>query len=375
MTDRIIQVPQRVLTCEQGIDVSIVRKGSKNSKRIILPVDISPVDEFVDQGIVEGVFPGACYSIGNARGFVTRSRGRIRYDRDAAAVDPETLWDLASLTKVVGTTAAAMVLHDEAILELDSPLASLIPEFGDERITIRNLLLHNSGLPASHPNPTSFTSPQELMRDIIGLKLAYETGTDCVYSDVGFVLLGEALSRLAGQPLEELFASRVFTPIGMEVTGFNPVQRERCAPTEPVEPWRTHESYWTTGEVHDPTAAVLGGVAGHAGLFSTIADVSKFMQSMLALHANSLFVRRASAKSSRALGWDTPSAGSSAGTRLGPHSFGHTGFTGTSLWADPDRDLFAVLLTNRVHPTASNVAIKSFRPAFHDLVVESVDRA
>lgn len=336
---------------------------------------------------MDGVAPGGCYAVGTADSCSFGSFGGHFYSSDAPAVSLDTVWDLASLTKVVGTTTAAMILHERGLFDLDCPVAAILPEFGangKEEITARHLLLHNSGLAASLGNSIDLRSPGQVYETVWNQRPLYEPGRATVYSDVGFVALGRLVEVLAGSTLDSYLQDRIWLPLKMEDTTFFP-DPARCPPTEPIEPWRRLlrpelTGDWIIGQVHDPTAAVMGGVAGHAGLFSTVTDLAKFMQFMLnrgvglvAGETVDLFIRQGSPSSSRALGWDTPSEGSSAGTRLGPRSYGHTGFTGTSLWANPDRGLFAILLTNRVHPTASNLKIKEFRIEFHDAVVEAFE--
>jgi CubicO group peptidase (beta-lactamase class C family) len=348
---------------------------------------LGAVDGVIAAAIENRATPGACYAVGTGSGLSINAIGHLSYDEGAQPTRKDTIWDIASLTKVVGTTAGAMVLYDSGDLELDWLVADFIPAFRDrgrEAITIRNLLLHNSGLPASHPSPTRFENPRELLDDILDLPPAYERGTVSVYSDVGFIALGLVLEKLTGQKLDEFLRTRIFERLGMLDTTFNPdaARRSRCAPTEPVEPWRqrlrgqtSRSGSWTRGEVHDPTAAVLGGVAGHAGLFSTAQDLARFVSellwgSLIPRSTVDLFTSRQSVENSRALGWDTPSEGSSAGHRFVGKSFGHTGFTGTSIWADPEAGVFTVLLTNRVHPTATNQAIRELRVAFNDAVMD-----
>lgn len=311
--------------------------------------------------------PGAAYAVGSSESCRVGGLGAFTYEASARRVGLETLWDLASLTKVVATTPVAMRLVERGVLDLDLRIADVFGEFGDadrRSITVRNLLLHNSGLPASLPTDQI----GEVRLAALNQALVYPTGADTVYSDVGFILLGFVLEALCRAPLDELVDAEVLGVLGMEGTLFRPVQwKDRCAPTE------VFVGVAIQGSVHDPTAAAMGGVAGHAGLFSTVGDMARFAQAMLRFELASplvteLFTTRVSPESSRALGWDTPSPGSSAGSRFGPRSYGHTGFTGTSLWIDPDQDLFAVLLTNRVYPTRANLGIKDLRIAFHDLV-------
>ncbi|HVT11195.1 MAG TPA: serine hydrolase domain-containing protein [Fimbriimonadaceae bacterium] len=337
-------------------------------------MDLAAVDAVIREGIEEGAAPGACYAIGCRGEVAIRSFGRFTYAPDSPAVMPETIWDLASLTKVIGTTTAAMLLYEEGRLPLDRPVADILPSFGKPHVTLRNLLLHNSGLAASHPNSTAFTDREALLASIFSQELAYETGSDVIYSDLGFIVLGCALEALSGMPLDAILDTRVWQPLGMRDTGFHPAERDRCAPTETPEPWRLHlrrlrgaedRREWIQGEVHDPTALVLGGIAGHAGLFSTASDLATFMTALPSLVSPStLDLFTTPAAGSRALGWDTPSEGSSAGSLLGPGSYGHTGFTGTSVWAN--QNFFAILLTNRVHPTATNQRIRDLRIRFID---------
>jgi CubicO group peptidase (beta-lactamase class C family) len=355
----------------------------------------------IASAIADGAFPGACWAVGNPDGSQVEFAGRFTYCPDSPAVAEDTVWDLASVSKVVGTTSAAMLLFDDGKLKLDAPVADLIPEFGrhgKERITLRNLMVHDSGLIAFRPYHRSCKEPGEVLPAICEERLQSPVGAKTVYSDLNMILLHECIERLAGEPMPELLRRRVFEPLGMRDTGYKPgLGNPRCAPTEAVEEWRLElrrrrgakpvegprhpdlDAY-IQGEVHDPNAAVLGGVAGHAGLFSTAGDLAKYMSDLLTGGGDIFrratierFTRRQDPKSSRALGWDTPSANSSAGTKFSPRSFGHTGYTGTSVWADPERGLFAVLLTNRVHPTADNPKIVPFRRRFHDAVAHAFD--
>jgi CubicO group peptidase (beta-lactamase class C family) len=251
---------------------------------------------------------------------------------------------------------------------LDQRADEALPELqghGREKIKIRNLLLHNSGLPASfRPDQLG-----DVRSALASQELVYETETDTIYSDVGFIALGWILERLSGKPLPQLFQERIFLPLGMTQTGFCPPPklRAQCAPTE----FRDGETI--QGRVHDPTAAAMAGVAGHAGLFSTIGDMARFGAEQLvggrrlfSPETFADFTGDCPAINGRLLGWQAASPGSNAGNRLDPHSFGHTGFTGTSIWVDLAANLFVVLLTNRTYPTAENLKIRDFRIAFHD---------
>ena len=363
------------------------------------------VTELLEDAIKDGVFPGACYAIWNDGDLVQGSVGNHTYDRSSPSVTLGTVWDLASVSKVVGTTTAAMILNQEGLLDLDEPVCSVIPEFGGngkDRVTFRNLLVHDSGLVAFRPYHLQYQTAAAVMDAIYNEKLTYETGSDTIYSDLSMILVAEAITRISGQRMDDFLRHRVFEPLAMYRTGYvrdgvstaiHEVTRCQCAPTEEIEPWRTElrmnrfgrtgserffgeNPLYIQGEVHDPTATVLGGVAGHAGLFSTIGDLAQFLTVMMSRTGEIInpvvwdtFVTRQSPKSSRALGWDTKSpSGSSAGEKFGSTSFGHTGYTGTSIWCDPAANKFGILLTNRVHPTSKNTKIIALRPRFYDLI-------
>lgn len=368
-------------------------------------MNFQKLDAVVEEGIRDGAFPGAAYAVGYKGKVVHQAaRGRHTYCPESLPTTAETIWDLASVSKVVGTTTAAMILFDRGKLNFDQPVAEILPEFGQNdksKITLRNLLLHDSGLAAFRPYHQTLKTPEACLKAIYAEKLTYPTGTKMVYSDLGMITFGKVVETLAGRTFTAFLNEVVFQPLGMGTTLYDPVfqLRERCAPTEAVEPWRlelrrargldTDEiralekqpdgSSWIKGEVHDPTAMLLGGVAGHAGLFSTVGDLCKFMSAMVrggnGLVKEStikLFTRRQSSESSRGLGWDTRSEGSSSGDLFPADSFGHTGYTGTSVWGAASEGLYAVLLTNRVHPTAANTQILAFRRKFHDAVYRAI---
>lgn len=343
------------------------------------------LDELIKKGIADGVFPGACYAVQHKGTTVQRFHGHFTYDASSPKVSPDALWDLASLTKVVGTTTGAMVLHDLGKLSLDDRVASILPAFaqnGKEHVTVRNLLQHDSGLVAFRRYEQACATADAVMDAIYAEPLEYATGTKTIYSDLSMIVLGKVLEQIAGRPLDRFLSESVFQPCGMNNTMFCPPEslRLRCVPTEAKEP--AGEAYFQ-GEVHDPTARMLGGVAGHAGMFSSLADLCRFTSAIMndsvrlvsrlvSADTARLWTRRQRPESSRALGWDTPSKGSSAGTKLSARAFGHTGYTGTSIWCDPAKNLFVILMTNRVHPTAANTKILKFRPEFHDAVVYSL---
>jgi CubicO group peptidase (beta-lactamase class C family) len=294
--------------------------------------------------------------------------GHLGWTADAGTVTAEkTIYDLASLTKVVGTTTAVMILYDEGKLRLDDKVVKFIPEFtggGRENVTIRHLLEHRSGLPAGRDLWRLAHTPEEARAAVISTELFAQPGQYYEYSDLGADMLGFVVEAVSGQRLDQFLDARVFGPLGMHDTHFRPDAslRGRIAPTELTPP----RGYPLRGEVHDENAYALGGVAGHAGLFSTANDLSIFAQMLLnggkyrdtRLIADStvqLFTKRAAG--TRALGWDTCAGEYGCGKYMGSNAYGHTGFTGTSLWIDPDRQMFVVLLTNRVH------AARARRPA------------
>ena len=307
-------------------------------------------------------------------------------------ITPDTLFDLASVTKVIATTTIAMILYERGLLELEAPVSGALPEFltGDVRrrtVTFRMLLAHSSGLPAYEKLFLKAKTREELLHAAYTVPLTADPGSRAAYSDIGFILLGLALERLAGEALDTFCQREIFGPLGMSNTTFNPPAdlRSTIPPTADERevqgnPRSTFRGRIVQGEVQDENAFVLGGVAAHAGLFSTAEDVARFAHAMISgspvvrPETVALFTRRepAPAGTSRALGWDTPSAPSQSGTRFGPRSFGHLGYTGTSLWIDPDRQLSVTLLTNRTWPDCSNQAIKQVRPQFHDAVMSAI---
>ena len=375
-------------------------------------MDLAPLQKLVEDAIVDGAFPGAVFGIRFGDQVAVSAHGRYTYCPESPLIRPDTIWDLASVSKVVGTTTAAMILFEEGKLDLDAPVASVLPTFaqsGKGAITFRNLLVHDSGLIAFRPYHRSCTTPEEVHAKVDEEGLTYPTGTKMVYSDLNMIALSRSIERLSGKSLDLFLHDRVFRPLGMRDTGYfrsvrpavdpNPLDPSRCAPTETAEPWRLElrrlrpdyrpkvtgerfpeQEVYIQGEVHDPTAMTLGGVAGHAGLFSTAPDLLTFIPALLEgkivrRETVDRFTRKQGALSSRALGWDTPSQGSSSGRHFGPRSFGHTGYTGTSTWVDPERNLAVVLLTNRVHPTSENTKLIRFRPIFHNAVIEAIGRA
>ena len=327
------------------------------------------IDRVVKRGITAGGYPGAAVVVGR-RGFSVfeKGYGRLGWTTSSNPVVPdESIYDLASLTKVVGTTTAAMILFDEGRLDIEAPVSKYLPDFtgtNKDAVTIRHLLTHTSGLPAGRDLRRLADNARHARSIVLSTPLVCKPGACQVYSDLGPDILGFAIEEITGQGLDAFLEERVFAPLGMNDTHFKPdaAQRDRIAPTEVSSP----RGYPIRGEVHDENAWALGGVAGHAGLFSTAADLSLFAQMMLnrgtyngvRILSDSAIARFTTRTAgTRALGWDTSNGEGSAGIHMGESAYGHTGFTGTSLWIDPDRELFVVLLTNRVH------APKARRPA------------
>jgi len=364
------------------------------------PVALALLDSLILAGIADGASPGAALAVGR-HGKLVRLRGfgRLDWESTAPPATPASLWDMASVTKVSTTTTAAMILAETGRLELDAPVVTYLPwwSVGDPRkndVTVRQLLLHRGGLP---PFIRFFVDIEgrEAFQEAIGeLALDYEPGSSTVYSDIGLMTVAFIVEEITGQGLDAFLRDRVWRPLGMLDTDFRPDQAllPRIAPTEVDTTYRfTH----VHGVVHDENAYAIGGVAGHAGLFSSARDMAVLAQALLdggeapacslrpgegvpcsgpragpvrvvSPTAVDLFTRRHDDTSSRALGWDTPTASSSSGDYLSDQAFGHTGFTGTSIWVDPELDLFVVLLTSRTNPTRDNSRHVALRRAVHD---------
>ena len=355
------------------------------------------VDSLMAASLAERAFPAASVAVGAGMTVAhLKGYGHFTYESDRRVL-PDTPFDMASLTKVIATTTAAMLLYDRGLFDLDAPLARYLPELAatnKRAVTVRQVMLHAAGLRPFIPFHTrGVTTRPALLAAILADSLVYAPGSDSRYSDFGFILIGLAVERISGMTLDAFAAREIFGPLGMANTRFRPVDRaangqgsgyESVVPTEFDNLYRKR---LVQGEVHDETAWTLGGVAGHAGLFSTARDLARFA-AMLASNGQvdgrafirpetiRLFTTRANVVpgSTRAIGWDTRSDSgySSAGTRFGPRSFGHTGFTGTSLWVDPARGLWVVLLTNRVYPTRDNTKHSAVRSKIADLAFESL---
>ena len=359
------------------------------------PTRFAAARRVLEQAIADRAFPGASYGVFHQGQLLTLDAlGRFTYEADSTPVTPSTIYDLASLTKVLATTAAAMLLYERGIFKLDARLGDILPGFvvgmrrgsGRERLTLRMLLAHSSGLPAYIPFFEQHPTPQGLLRAVLHTPLEVRAGTRAEYSDLGFILLGKALEVLSGDYLARFCERNIFNPLELRSLRFcpPPAWQPHIPPTENDTTFR-HRII--QGEVQDENCFVLGGAAGHAGLFGRAADVLRFAQVMLLNSAPKsnppqlfseetirLFTTRQDKPegTTRALGWDTPSNPSSSGKYFGPRSFGHLGYSGTSLWVDPDRKLAVALLTNRTWPDRSSKAIQAVRPAFHDAIVESL---
>lgn len=342
-------------------------------------------ERLLDEAVARGVFPCAVAEAGDASGPCWRyAVGRLTFEPAAPPAGETTVFDLASLTKVLAGVLVAMRLADAGAIALDDPVTARLPEWaGADRtgVTVADLLEHASGLPAHRPYYLTRRGRPAFLAAIAHEPLVCAPRTAAVYSDLGFILLGLLLERAGGATLDrqlEGFWAEALP--GVEAPRFlpPPAWTTRAAPTE-YDPWRGR---LLRAEVHDENAWAIGGVAAHAGLFGTAAAVGAFARWMLARlqgKAGAGGIAPATARrfatpsavpgSSRALGWDTMRPTSSCGRRFSAAAIGHTGFTGTSLWLDPELDRYVVLLTNRVHPTRRNQAIQPLRPAFHDAVL------
>jgi CubicO group peptidase (beta-lactamase class C family) len=352
----------------------------------------------LNDAIAARAFPGCAFGVlANGETVLQDALGCFTYDEDAPAVTPNTVYDVASLTKVVATTAASMLLHQRGLLDLNTPLGELLPGFlvgrahGDlaRFVTLRHLLAHNSGLPGYVEFFLNATTAAALIHACLELHLEAEPGAHAEYSDPGFILLGKALEVVTRERLAAWAGREVFLPLGMDETYFYPLSTAWLS-IPPTEEDTTLRHRRIQGEVQDENAWLLGGAAGHAGLFSNVPDLLRFAREILDSGAEPelpngkpcLFdpatirhfaQRQGPQGSSRALGWDTPSENSSSGRHFSSRSIGHLGFSGCSLWIDLDAGVAIALLTNRTWPdrsAASAQLIRLVRPAFHDAVRE-----
>lgn len=339
------------------------------------------------QAITQRAFPSASVAITqDAKLVCLKAFGHFIYENDSPAVTTASIFDVASLTKVLATTAMAMILYARGLLDLEMPVIKVMPELRTndprrEQITVRMLLAHSSGLPAYEKLFLRANGHDEMFAAACATPLVSEPGTSTEYSDIGFIILGAALERVANDVLDHFCQHEIFGPLGMARTAFDPPLHwwSDIPPTQDDQNYRHRP---IQAEVQDENASAMGGVAGHAGLFASAVDVATFAHVMLQggrsiVHPETLALftkRQASpAGTSRALGWDTPSVPSQSGQYFSPRSFGHLGYTGTSLWIDPERQISITLLTNRTWPDCSNEAIKHVRPKFHDAVIEALE--
>jgi CubicO group peptidase (beta-lactamase class C family) len=357
--------------------------------------------QLLDDAIAQRAFPGAALAV-TLRGALLawRGFGRFTYDADSEAVTRETVWDLASLTKAIATTSMAMLLFERGHLALDARIVELLPEFADAAqgpgapadvghateqrewrgaVTVRMLLAHSSGLPAHRKLYVEASGREAMLAAARRVRLESKPGTRSEYSDIGFLVLGELLEQIAGEPLDVFCGREVFSPLnsGMRFV----LQPDHLMLAPPTVNDVEHRGRVVQGEVNDENASAMGGVAGDAGLFGDAGSVARFAQCLLRggkpvfrAETVELFTARQDGPegSSRALGWDTPSAPSQSGTMFSARSFGHLGYTGTSLWCDAERGLGVTLLTNRTWPDARNQAIREVRPRVHDAIVRAL---
>jgi CubicO group peptidase (beta-lactamase class C family) len=336
----------------------------------------------LDRAVADSAFPGA-YVIVGTHDRILAGYGAGHLDWSPSPVPTErTMWDLASLTKVIALTSSMMQLVEQHRVDLDAPVQRYLPEWtgpNKEKVTVRHLLTHSSGLPAWRPLYKEATDAASAMALAYATPLDTLPGVRMVYSDLGGILMGEIVRTVSGERIDRYFARHIAGPLKLHDSVFRPAASltPRIAPTE-FDPWRQRH---LRGEVHDENAAMLGGVSGHAGLFSSARDLARVAQLYLnhgALDGVRIWQPETIAEfttvqdstfSNRALGWETPTGTNSAGHLMTRPAFGHTGFTGTSIWIDPAHDLFIVLLTNRVNPTRANTKITAVRQALADSIM------
>ncbi len=361
------------------------------------PSQLIPARSILETAVANRAFPGAVLAVGCQGKTTIVSTGCLTYEDGSTAVTEDTIYDLASLTKVVATTTAAMILHGRGALELDRPVAFYLTDFTEPNgttpdllraaradVTVRDLLAHTSGLPAYERFFLRARRKSHVRSEALALPLEASPGERTLYSDVGFILLGTIIEQVSMKSLDAFYEAEITAPLKMHDTLFNPSSAlwDRIAPTEEDMEFRKR---LIRGEVHDENAWVMGGVAGHAGLFGTAADLARFCSMMLAggkagekqiLKSETIrdFTKPwpAAEGAARGLGWDKPNQPASCGCYFSASSYGHLGFSGTSIWVDPEKELFVILLTNRVHPSRTNDAIRSIRPALHDAIVKGL---
>lgn len=342
------------------------------------------VRQVLDRGLRDSAFPGAIAVVGRRSGIIAQyAVGRLDWPADSPAPDEHTMWDMASLTKVVGLTSGLMQLVAAGRIDLDAPVQRYLPAWtgpNKDRVLVRHLSTHTSGLPAFKAYDQTTHDPDSLAKLMFATPLDTLPGAKMVYSDIGAYLLGRIVEQVGGQSLDQYLHDHVFEPAGMHETMFRPpfALFPRIAPTEYDS---TQRHRLVRGMVHDERAYYLGGVSAHAGLFSSAHDVARFCRMMLGggvidgkriIPAATIreFTKRQTAD--RALGWQKPDGSNSAGHRMPEAAYGHTGFTGTSIWINPTNDVFVVLLSNRVNPTRANNRVGRVRVQLADAVMSVI---
>jgi CubicO group peptidase (beta-lactamase class C family) len=368
--------------------ILLISAPSQAQRDIPNPEYLDSLSIYLNKAISDSAFPGCAISIGH-RGklILEQSFGHYTYDIHSSKVEVNSIFDLASLTKVVATTTTAMILYDQGRLNLDQKVIEIVPEFtGGEKdeVTIRHILTHTSGLPGWVRFYLDLEGKERIVQEICDTELINEPGTTYVYSDLGMILVQKILETIAQKPLDQLVRDYVTTPLNMNRTFYNPDSGliKQIVPTE-ISEW--HQKL-VHGFVHDENTYVMGGVSGHAGLFSTVQDLSIFCQMYLnnGFYDNKRIIKAETINlftsrqdivegSTRALGWDTRSEEHSmAGEYMSMSAFGHSGFTGTTVWIDPENQVFIVFLSNRVYPTRENRKISGVRPIVHNYVMKSI---
>ncbi len=344
----------------------------------------------IETAIKQKAFPSATLLIWhNGKVLFHDSFGRLTYEPYAPKTDTLTLYDLASLTKPLAVTLSLMKFHSEGKIQLTDSLKTFLPQTangGKEHLTLKDLLLHQSGLIAFRRYYDCCSTETQVLSRIYSDTLIRQIGDTTIYSDLNFVLLGKVVEAISGKRLDEHFSETFAMPLGLKHLMFCPPDSlsYRIAPTEVDTHWKFS---FPRPKVHDPTAAMLGGVSGNAGLFGNAGDILRLMLPLLnggrldslqffTPETIALFTTRDPKHKLRALGWDmrTNSEKTSTGKYFSMNTFGHTGFTGTSLWVDPSRNLCVIFLTNRVYPTSSNRQILSVRRALHDAIIEDLEQ-
>ncbi len=337
----------------------------------------------LDRALADSAFPGAFVVVGRRSGVIAQmGAGHLDWAPGSPVPDEHTIYDMASLTKVLSLTSSMMQLVEQNKVELDAPVQKYLPQWTGthkELVTVRDLLTHRSGLPAWRPVYKEATTPAEALAIVLATPLDTLPRVRMVYSDLGAILMGEIVRTVSGKRIDAYTRDHVFGPLGMKETGYlpDPSLLPRIAPTE-VDPWRQRH---LRGEVHDENASAMGGVSAHAGLFASGSDLTHLAEAYLngGVYRGTRIFRESTIRqfttvqdstfSNRALGWETPTGANSAGHVMTRPAFGHTGFTGTSFWVDPTDDLYVILLTNRVNPTRANTKIGAWRQAVADAAV------